>query len=510
MRRAAKRKSVIKKVRKSKFPFLPFVFVLIAITGVIVYLVINNSPAKIPKAATPLNSVDQVIATRGNNLLPHDINLPSPMVDWAWGRHATESTKFKQPSSGSVAPWLVMYRDATTINTPNNARLNVRRIALWNYQPSNSQWVKLYDGLPQWMVNINLDFSGGFEDLTPKIEADGSYSFAIPTGKVIHMASGPWPSIFEGNGILAVVEARLLGSAADIVAAKAGMDAGADYRQAGGAFSGYSTPGYYESGFGHFGLLTGEWKAFDMLSSTLTDSQFRANHPPGLDTVTVASPTPTPTPTPPQATTVPILNSFKADYFNNQTFTGTPAYSTNTTSINYNWGTGSPAAGVNADHFSAKYTGSFSFDGSTYKFNATSDDGVRVYLDGQLIIDAWKDQAPTTYSVSKMPTAGNHTVTVEYYENGFGATLSVNWAKVSPITGSKPPPCGIYGDVNADGVISEEDAVMVLNGYFKIITLTADQKIRADVNKNNLITAGDATLIRKYLNGSLAKFSVCP
>lgn len=507
MKKVAKRRSQVKKVRKSKFPFLPFVFVLIAITGVVVYLVINNNPAKTPKAATPLNTVDQVIATRGSNLLHHDINIPSPMSTWAWGQHGTESARSKWSDSGSVAPWLVMFRDASTINSATNVRFNVRRLALYNYQPSNSQWVKLHDGLPQWRVYSNPDTTSGYTDIAPTTESDGSYSFAIPAGMVLHMAAGPWPTITEGNGVLAIVEARLLGSASDIAAAKAAVAAGSDYRAAGGGFSqGMSTLGYHEAGFGHFGLLTGEWKAYDMLSSNLTDSQFRANHPAGLDTVMVAPPTPTP----PQATSVPILNSFKADYFNNQTLTGTPAYSTNTTSINYNWGTGSPAAGVSADRFSAKYTGSFSFDGSTYKFNATSDDGVRVYLDGQVIIDAWKDQAPTAYSVSKTPTAGNHTVTVEYYENGFGATLSVNWAKVSPITGSKALPCGIYGDVNADGVISDADAVMVLNGYFKVITLTADQKIRADVNKNNKITAGDATLIRKYLNGSLVKFSVCP
>ncbi len=51
MKKAAKRKSIIKKISKKKFPFLPFVFGLIAITGVIVYLVISSNPAKNPQAA---------------------------------------------------------------------------------------------------------------------------------------------------------------------------------------------------------------------------------------------------------------------------------------------------------------------------------------------------------------------------------------------------------------------------------------------------------------------------
>ncbi len=205
------------------------------------------------------------------------------------------------------------------------------------------------------------------------------------------------------------------------------------------------------------------------------------------------------------------------DYFNNQTLSGTPASSTNTTSINYNWGTGSPATGVSADHFSARYTGSFGFDGSTYKFNATSDDGVRVYFDGQLIIDAWKDQGPTTYSVSKTPTSGNHTVTVEYYENGYGATLSVNWAKTSPITNL---PCTFtnsfgkaqkYGDVNNNNYVNAGDATLVRRNILgKDPAMTGDAKKAADVNGDGTLTTADSDLILQFYFKMITKFPVCP
>jgi PA14 domain len=46
---------------------------------------------------------------------------------------------------------------------------------------------------------------------------------------------------------------------------------------------------------------------------------------------------------------------------------------------------------------------------------------VRVYLDGTLIIDQWRDQSSTTYTVTRQVTAGNHQVRVEYYENAGGA-----------------------------------------------------------------------------------------
>jgi single-stranded DNA-binding protein len=58
------------------------------------------------------------------------------------------------------------------------------------------------------------------------------------------------------------------------------------------------------------------------------------------------------------------------------------------------------------------------FTAGSYTFSATADDGVRVYLDGSLVIDQWKDQSATTYTVARSVTAGNHELKVEYYQNG--------------------------------------------------------------------------------------------
>jgi hypothetical protein len=57
----------------------------------------------------------------------------------------------------------------------------------------------------------------------------------------------------------------------------------------------------------------------------------------------------------------------------------------------------------------------------------TSDDGVRVWVDGVLRLDKWIDQGPTTYTFDVALTAGSHTVKAEYYENAGGASLSLSW-----------------------------------------------------------------------------------
>jgi glucose/arabinose dehydrogenase/PKD repeat protein len=114
---------------------------------------------------------------------------------------------------------------------------------------------------------------------------------------------------------------------------------------------------------------------------------------------------------------------YLASYFANRTLTGTPSTVRCETAINYNWGSGSPSGTVvGPDNFSVRWVGTRSFTTTrNYTFTATADDGVRVYLDGTLIINQWKDQAPTTYTVSRRVTAGNHQVRMEFYERGGGA-----------------------------------------------------------------------------------------
>jgi glucose/arabinose dehydrogenase/PKD repeat protein len=118
-----------------------------------------------------------------------------------------------------------------------------------------------------------------------------------------------------------------------------------------------------------------------------------------------------------------------ASYFPNQTLTGTPATARCETAVDYNWGSGSPpGTGVGPNNFSARWVKTQSFTAGSYTFTATADDGVRVYLDGTLVINQWRDQSPTTYTASRQVTAGNHELKVEYYENGGGAVARVNVA----------------------------------------------------------------------------------
>ena len=81
-------------------------------------------------------------------------------------------------------------------------------------------------------------------------------------------------------------------------------------------------------------------------------------------------------------------------------FAGSPVLTRTDTAVDFNWGGNSPGSPVNPDNFSVKWTGQVkALTSGSYKFTVTADDGVRLFLRGAKVIDAWKDQGPTAYCV---------------------------------------------------------------------------------------------------------------
>jgi hypothetical protein len=143
---------------------------------------------------------------------------------------------------------------------------------------------------------------------------------------------------------------------------------------------------------------------------------------------------PTPTSPPvvfPTATQTPNPNEWRGEYFNNPNMQGQPVMVRNDPSVNFNWGLGSPASNIPVDYFSVRWTRSFNFEAGMYRFSARSDDGVRVWLDSTLIIDAWGPATPNTYLKDINVAAGQHVVRVEYYEGVGTATINFNFDRVT-------------------------------------------------------------------------------
>jgi hypothetical protein len=118
------------------------------------------------------------------------------------------------------------------------------------------------------------------------------------------------------------------------------------------------------------------------------------------------------------------------NYFNNQTLTGSPTVVRTDSQVNFNWGTGSPDPNIPVDHFSVRWTGFVQATVSgNYTFSTISDDGIRLWVNGNQIINDWTDHAQTTDNSGAVGlTAGQlYPVTLEYYENGGGAIAELLW-----------------------------------------------------------------------------------
>lgn len=130
-----------------------------------------------------------------------------------------------------------------------------------------------------------------------------------------------------------------------------------------------------------------------------------------------------------------------AEYFPNQTFTPSPGYPLRRIEYPGFVYTAcstpgppprgcSPDAAIPVDHWSARWSGWVDVPATgTWSVSTVSDDGVRLWVDGRLVIDNWTDHGPTTNTSPALTlTAGLHDFALQYYENTSAAQLSVSWS----------------------------------------------------------------------------------
>src|SRR5579859_642021 len=121
----------------------------------------------------------------------------------------------------------------------------------------------------------------------------------------------------------------------------------------------------------------------------------------------------------PHPTPTSVLLNVQGTYYNDISLT-TPIFTRNDATIDFNWGLSSPDPRINVDNFSVQWTGFVvpPYSG-TYTFYATSDDGIRVWVNGSLIIDSWVDQAATQHASAPISLTANtlYDFQVDYYEH---------------------------------------------------------------------------------------------
>lgn len=125
-------------------------------------------------------------------------------------------------------------------------------------------------------------------------------------------------------------------------------------------------------------------------------------------------------------------DGLKGEYYDNIDFTNLKQTRTDPT-VNFNWRAGSPDPSIGADTFSVRWTGQVEAKYSeTYKFYTTTDDGVRLWVNGQQIINQFIDQPAAAYSGSIALVAGEkYDIKLDYYENTGNAVSQLSWSSNS-------------------------------------------------------------------------------
>ena len=244
--------------------------------------------------------------------------------------------------------------------------------------------------------------------------------------------------------------------------------------------------------------------------------------PPTYEPTTPPTPTPSPGPTAQPGTG----NGLKGEYYSGTNF-GNLVMTRTDPVIDFNWGGGSPSgSGLSNDGWSVRWTGELEpVYTDTYTIYDYSDDGARVYINNQAVINRWEDHAAEEYTGTINLNAGQlYDIRVEFYENGGDAVMQLSWSSTyqtkeiipqsrlysegtSPTPGPTDPaptdPPGRLGDVNDDGNIDIVDALLIAQYYVGLITIDTTN---ADTNCDGSVNIVDALLISQYYVGLISEF----
>ncbi len=118
----------------------------------------------------------------------------------------------------------------------------------------------------------------------------------------------------------------------------------------------------------------------------------------------------------------------RGEYFDNMNLAGKPVLTRIDSVVNFNFSTGSPAPGVPEDHFSIRWKGTIMPPDTIHHIGISTDDGGRLWVDGKLLIDDWRDHAEEPHSAQVELVPGkSYDVRFEQYDNALGAVARLTW-----------------------------------------------------------------------------------
>jgi hypothetical protein len=127
-----------------------------------------------------------------------------------------------------------------------------------------------------------------------------------------------------------------------------------------------------------------------------------------------------------------LLGKYYANTTSDNPFVGSPLVRTDAT-VNFNWNTVSPDPSIPTSNYTVKWTGLIQpLFTEPYTFSTTTDDGVRLWVNGQEIVNQWVPQSPTTWSgIINLQAGQVYAVEMDFFQAGGGAIAQLGWSSPS-------------------------------------------------------------------------------
>jgi hypothetical protein len=119
---------------------------------------------------------------------------------------------------------------------------------------------------------------------------------------------------------------------------------------------------------------------------------------------------------------------WQAAYYTNRTLSGEPALVRQDSAIDFDWKLGAPTPALPADGFSVRWEATLDLQHGQYLFTTNTDDGVRLLVDGQAVIDSWRPMQGSRSGLVDLE-AGPHRMVMEYFEEAGAAMARLNWTR---------------------------------------------------------------------------------
>ncbi len=173
-----------------------------------------------------------------------------------------------------------------------------------------------------------------------------------------------------------------------------------------------------------------------------------------------------------------------ASYYPGLEFSGPPVVRIDPV-VDFDWGSGGPGGGIPGNEFSSRWTGFvLTADAGTYAFSTTTNDGARLWVDGELLIDEWQQQTATEFTATiDLPADAEITIRMEHFQEGGTAVAELRWQPpggaevILPESATRPvldddgdglpnaceEPCA--GDVDGDALVNVRDLNLILERF---------------------------------------------